>query len=282
MISPQRALVPVVRVFSRARQTVALFASRLPSPVQQRAASALQTLAARWPRLAGLLGIPSASSSASAVGSMVAPTDDIGTVPPSTRTSSAAHLADLRGAADYRDRVRAARALASIVDEETTGALALALKDASVEVAVEAAEALGSHRVESAVAALRAAVDNRDGYYSPLTRAASVRALGTLLPADQAMTIAAAVADVDSTVSLAAIAALADRDEFASTHALKAVLEDRAGFYLPATRQAAARGLLRLQRLDKDTCRALLENEFDATVREVLVALQASETDAPS
>jgi HEAT repeat protein len=213
---------------------------------------------------------------------MIAPIDDIGTPPRSTRTSPAAHLADLRGAPDYRDRVRAARALSSIVDEETTGALALALKDASVEVAVEVAEALGSHRVESAIAALRAAVDNRDAYYSALTRAASVRALGTLLPADQAMTIAAAVADVDSTVSLAAIAALADRDEPASTHALKAVLEDRAGFYLPATRQAAARGLLRLRRLDESTCRALLENEFDATVREVLVALQASAMNAPS
>jgi HEAT repeat protein len=281
MISPQRALFPVVRVLTGARQTLALLVSRLPSPVQQRAASALQTLAARWPRLAGLLGVSAAPAGAPPTGSRITATNDGNGASTSTRTR-AMSLADLRSASDYRDRVRAAHALASVVDEETTGALALALRDTSAEVAIEAAEALGSHRVESAISALRAALDNRDGYYSPMTRATSVRALGTLLPADQAMTLAAAVADVDSTVSLAAIAALADRDEAASTHALKAVLEDRAGFYLPATRQAAARGLLRLRRLDEDTCRGLLESEFDATVREILVALQAGATTAPS
>jgi len=141
---------------------------------------------------------------------------------------------------------------------------------------VEAVEALGHHHAPGAILALRAALDNRDGYFSPVTRAACARSLGALLPPDQGSPIAAAVADVDSTVSLAAIAALADRDEATSTAALMGVLEDRAGFYLPFTRQAAARALLRLRRWDEGRLRALLESEADATVRETLVALQAA------
>jgi HEAT repeat protein len=161
-------------------------------------------------------------------------------------------------------------------DDEAILALTAALRDTSAEVAVEAAEALGKHRRHGAISALRAALDNTDGYYSPMTRAASVRSLGALLPSDQAAVIATAVTDVDPLVSLAAIAALAERDEAASRNALEVVLENRAGFYLPLTRQAAARALLQLRRWDDDKYRAWLDNEADVTVREALVALRAS------
>lgn len=266
MISTERALLPAVRVLSGARQALRLLVLRLPRPVQHRAASALQTLATRWPRLAGLLGM--------APDGAVQTTHEADGLVESAR-ARATHLADLQSSANFLDRARAARALGSVEDEETTATLAMALRDASVEVAVQAAEALANHHGPAAIAALRAALDNRDGYYNAITRAACVRSLGMLLPPEQAMPIAAAVAEVDPTVSLAAIAALADRDEAASTHALTAVLEDRAGFYLPLTRQAAARALLRLRRWDERRCGRLLESESDVTVREALVALKA-------
>jgi HEAT repeat protein len=275
MISTQRARLPVVRILSRTRHVLGLLVSRLPVPVQERATSALQALAARWPRLAGLLGLATATRGAREVDRRVAASDEVNGVVASAQ-ARAASLEALRSAADLVDRIRAARTLASIRDEETTAALAAALRDASAEVAVEAAEALGKHRGPGATRALRAALDNSDGYYSPMTRAASVRALGAILPADEAALIANAVTNVDPMVSLAAIAALAERDEPASRDALATVLENRAGFYLPLTRQAAARALLQLRRWDEEKYRTLLENEADATVRESLVALRAS------
>jgi len=273
MISAERALLsPAVRVLSRARQVLRLVVLRLPSPVQRSAASALQTLATRWPRLAGLHGL----ATPDLVDAETSDAADTSIESGESERARTACLADLRGNASFLDRARAARALAFIEDAETTAALAAALRDTSAEVAVEAAEALANHRGQGAILALQTALDNRDGYYSPITRAASVRSLGVHLPWEQATTIAAAVADVDPTVSLAAIAALADRDEASSTHALTAVLEDRAGFYVPLTRQAAARALLRLRRWDERRCGRLLENESDVTVRDALLALRAN------
>jgi HEAT repeat protein len=265
----------MVRVVSGARQILRLLVSRLPSRVQSRGASAVQALARRWPRFAEIIGIATETRDAAPTARTVVTTDEVEGPSKLARTRTAS-LEALRGAADFVDRVGAARALAFTQDEETTAALAMALRDASAEVAVEAAEALGSHRGPSAVAALRAVLDNRDGYYSPVTRAASVRSLGALLPSGQATPIAGAVTDVDPVVSLAAIAALADRDEPASMDALSGVLENRAGYYLPLTRQAAARALLRLRRWDEERYRDLMENEADDDVRETLVALRAS------
>lgn len=252
-----------------------MLASRLPSPVQQRATAALKTLATRWPRLAGLLGmvLTPPGRAPEAEGRFAAP-DGVNGFAESEQTR-ATSLEALRYGTDFVERIRAARILARVQDEEVTLALAAALRDTSAEVAVEAAEALGKHRGHSAISALRAALDNSDGYYSPMTRAASVRSLGALLPSDQAALIAIAVTDLDPMVSLAAIAALADRDEAASRNALETVLENRAGFYLPLTRQAAARALLQLRRWNEDKYRTLLDNEADATVREALVALRA-------
>jgi hypothetical protein len=91
-----------------------------------------------------------------------------------------------------------------------------------------------------------------------------------LLPADQASPITGALGDVDATVSLAAIATLAERDEGVSAGALMGVLEDRRGFYLPLTRQAAARALGRLHHYDRDRLRGVLASEYDDTVRDAL------------
>ena len=71
-------------------------------------------------------------------------------------------------------------------------------------------------------------------------------------------------------VSLAAIATLAERDESTSAGALMGVLEDRRGFYLPLTRQAAARALGRLHHYDRDRLRGVLAMEYDDAVRNAL------------
>ncbi len=260
-MSPQetrqsRFLVPR-GLLTPARRILDLLVKRLPPPAQRLAVSALHTAAGRWPALMRLVGIVPPTNGAAAP---IVP-DDV-----TLRET----LARLREGSDFADRARAAQALTHVHDEEATRALVAALRDASSEVAAQAAEALGHHRGEAATVALRGVLENRDGYHSAVTRASAVRALGALLPENEGSLIASAVADIDATVSLAAIAALGERDEGASAGALIGVLENRAGFYLPLTRQAAARALLRLRHCDGDRVRGLLEGESDATVRHEL------------
>lgn len=196
--------------------------------------------------------------------------------PPASSAARGDLLARLRGASDYANRARAALALAQVTDGESTAALVAALRDSSSEVAAQAAESLAHHRGAVAESALRAVLENREGYFSSETRASAVRALGMMLPTDQGTPLATAVADLDALVSLAAIAALAERDESTSAGALLGVLENRAGYYLPLTRQAAARALLRLHHWDRDRLRGVLETEYDATVREALSSLASA------
>lgn len=182
-------------------------------------------------------------------------------------------VARLRASSDYAERARAALSLGELIDPETTAALVEALRDRSTEVASQAAESLARHTGDRAREALLAVLENREGYFGAVTRASAVRALGSLLPAEHGNPIATAVGDVDALVSLAAIAALAERDEILSAGTLMNVLEDRRDFYLPLTRQAAARALLRLHNYDRTRLRDLLARESDATVREALSSL---------
>jgi HEAT repeat protein len=239
--------------------------------LQRLAGSVLREVALRWPELARLVGVAAPFVPTEPAGS---PRD----AAPSVASEQAGrsrteNLALLREGPDFGERARAAQALGRVVDDETTGALIAALRDASSEVAVRAAEALASHGGDAAIVALQGVVQNVDGYVRAETRASAVRTLGLLLPANQGTAIAAAVADADATVSLAAIAALAERDEAISANALLGVLEDQGHFYLPLTRHAAARALLHLRRYDEQRVRALLEQESDAAVRETLVSL---------
>jgi hypothetical protein len=258
-----RFLVPR-RFFTPARRILHFLVERLPAPAQELAISALHKVAGRWPALMRLIGeVPGRTRTNGAP-----PAAASDAIPdPAKRKDS---ILRLRGSGDFMDRMRAAATLAHVVDDEATAALVAALRDPSSEVASQAAEALGHHHNEAAVSALRGALENRDGFYSPETRSSAVRALGAILPEDEGGVLASAVSDVDATVSLSAIAALADRDEGASARALLGVLEDRAGFYLPLTRVAAARALHRLQHCDRDRVRWLLEGESDAGVREEL------------
>jgi hypothetical protein len=286
--APQSRLLAVRGLLvTPARRAMKLLFARIPPAQQQLATSALHAAAARWPQLSRLLGFLPASPG----GPIAAPASTFrdakadeapptlaqpprtSTPPQPSHASHRPHLAQLRDASDYAERARAALALAKTVDAETTSALVAALRDPSSEVAAQAAEALGHHPGDQATAALQGVLENRDGFFNPMTRAAAVRALGLLLPTNHGLPVVSAVADVDALVSLAAIAALAERDENASADALMRVLENRAGFYLPLTRQAAARALTRLQNYEPDRLRRLLETEYDSAVREALASL---------
>jgi hypothetical protein len=268
-------------LFTPARRALRLLLGRLPAPAQRLGAAALQAAAARWPLLSRLLGMvppaaphidarPPVASVASAPAKTVAQAP----APPNPESSGRGeHLARLREAGDYGERARAVLALAGMTDPETTAALVSALRDRSAEVAVQAAEALAHHPGDVATSALRRVLENQDGYFSPPVRASAVRSLGALLPANDAAPVQGALGDVEAIVSLAAIATLAERDESASAGALMGLLEDRRGFYLPLTRQAAARALGRLHHYDRDRLRSIVAAEYDDVVRDALSSL---------
>ncbi len=274
-------------LFTPARRALRLLLGRLPAPAQRLGAAALQAAAARWPLLSRLLGmVPPAATTVDAErrdapvpAKAAAPPNGTAPAPPTPARPSPEssgrkeHLARLRGGGDYGERARAALALAGVTDPETTAALVSALRDRSAEVAVQAAEALAHHPGDVATSALRRVLENQDGFFSPPVRASAVRSLGALLPANDAAPVQGALADVEAIVSLAAIATLAERDESASAGALMGLLEDRRGFYLPLTRQAAARALGRLHHYDRERLRDVLAAEYDDVVREALSSL---------
>ena len=278
---PRGLLASARRTLDRvAARAIARVSDLRSTRLQKVALSALREVALRWPELARLVGIvepasPPVGGKRGVNGAAPAPAGPERTTLAS-ESERGEHLARLRSGHDFAERARAAQRLAGVVDRETTAALVAALRDPSSEVAVQAAEALARHGGEVAVGALRGVVQNIDGYVRAETRAAAVRALGALLPPGEGTPIAAAASDSDATVSLAAIAALSGRDEASSSHALLAVLEDRAGYYLPLTRQAAARALAHLGRRDGSRVRALLETEADTVVRDALAALAAT------
>jgi HEAT repeat protein len=193
-------------------------------------------------------------------------------VRPTARTARQ-ELVALRSASEPSERVRAARALATIAEPDVTAALILALRDSSAEVGVEAADALQNHPGRDTIDALGTVLENRDGYFSAMTRAAAVRSLAALLPEGEDAVIAGVLSHVDAEVSLSALSALVQRAEPSGALALLGILEDSRGYYLPLVRRAAAQGLLRLRLAPPERISALLSTEVDDAVREALVRL---------
>jgi len=222
------------RMASRAPAIVQRMARHAPPIVQRLASAALSRLEQRWPTLATLLGRTP----------YVEPVTGAGHVDASPPT-----------------------------DGRPTAELIAALRDPTAEVAIQAVAALRLHPGEATVTALLGVLTNRDGYFSMAARAAAVQALGSLLPHGALSPLYAAVADVDAGVSLAAIAAIVERSEDGCAEALLTLLEDRRGYYLPPTRQAAARGLDRIRGADPSRVRALLANESDSVVHEALASV---------
>ncbi|HEX4475712.1 MAG TPA: hypothetical protein VH142_11585 [Polyangiaceae bacterium] len=236
--SSSLSLVPR-RLRSPAERAFRAIVRRVPVRVQRLAIVAVQPLIEKWPLLSQLIGATPAPA---------APRKEPGPVVDTTEAPSAA----------------------------VTAAHVAALRDPSAEVAVKAAEALRSHRTDEVRQALRDVLENRDGFFNTATRAAAARSLGAVLPRGVSRPLVDAVADLHAEVSLAAIAALVERDEPASQQALLGVLENRSDFYLPLTRGAAARGLLRLAPPDPVRVRKLLDREHDPDVRRALTSLLAA------
>lgn len=228
-----------------------------PGPLQRLTERGIERLGARMPELLELLG------------RAPAPTKPRQTAP--STASLDALLAQL-GARDFRTRLKAVQALAHHPGESSTRALIGALRDRSVEVAVDAVHVLGSSAGASAQATLREVLDNPEGYYHPLVRAAAVHALGKLGSSD-GLRIEQALRDGDAEVSIAAIAALSLAAPARASEALAGVIENADGFFLPITRLAAARGLSRLPPLPGARITQLSAAEGHAEVRDVLSTL---------
>lgn len=164
-------------------------------------------------------------------------------------------------------------------DDGASEGLGRALRDPSAEVAIAAAEALAGTANRKARRELVAAVRNSDGYHTPSVRRASLRALGRPRSEEERAIVDASLRDVDPDVCIAAaeiLGALRDRE---ATDALCRLLEDQSGFYLPATRLAAARALVLCAGLAPARVRELRRVESDSAVAAALEAAALDEGD---
>ncbi len=245
-----------------------------PLPAQRIAKRGLTALAYKFPAIADLLDATQGKK----------PRPDVRTTQrnPQPRAQTAMASSDLPAlltqlqARGWVERSSAAQALAGRVEPAAQAALIAALRDRSVEVAVNAASSLGVTGSDTARDALLQIVDNAEGFYSPMTRAAAVTALGRVLPHGAHARLRLALHDPDVEVSIAAIAALIERHDPDTATQLTHILEDDHHFFLPITRLAAARGLERMRGLPAPTARGLLERESDDAVQQVLQRMAAA------
>lgn len=232
-----------------------IFRSPWPARVQRFSTGALGFLAARFPQLAAWLrpflrstGV-ALGAAALRVGSRSPLHEPTAAVPTTNPPSPPAVvppsdlLTDLRTAFDWQVRAKAAAALSLSTADGVVGALADALHDSSVEVAIAAVDALGRRRESTVSTALLGVVRNESGSFHPLTRAAAVGALAARLGDDELDPVLGAVRDVEAEVSLAAIAAIGERRPEVVTAHLLPIVEDRTGFFLPLVVSAARSAL---------------------------------------
>ena len=132
---------------------------------------------------------------------------------------------------------------------------------------------MGGWPARRAVAPLRETYENLDGFFHPAVRGAALQALATLLPAGAGAVFAEAAADADVEVSLVAIRALVARKDPEAIEVLLAVVENLSGFYVHATRLAAAQGLRELGVTGTSILGELCNTEANAEIREALTPL---------
>jgi HEAT repeat protein len=240
-----------------------------PKPLQRLTARGLERLTARIPELADLLGqTPAVFRPGRTPAPGQTPAAKTRQAPPSS--GSLDELIGQLDARDFRARLKAVQALAHHPSERSAQALIGALRDRSVEVAVDAVHSLASIAGSEARATLREVLENPEGFYHPLVRAAAVHALGKLALGADAARIVQALSDADAEVSIAAIAALVVGAPEQASGALLRVVANPEGFFLPVTRLAAARGLERLPPVGIEQLASLLDAETDAEVAESL------------
>jgi HEAT repeat protein len=163
-------------------------------------------------------------------------------------------------------------ALPSSLDPARFQAHVASLRNPSAEIAVRAALSLRAFGPPAADP-LREVLANLDGFCHPTVRAAAVQALGGLVPLKEGALFAEAAADPDVEVSLAAINALVARKDPLAVEVLLTVVENPSGFYVQATRLAAARGLRQLGVTGTSILGELCNTEANAEIREALAPL---------
>jgi len=255
MLGENRVKLAVVPLLVPLRKVVdVLRGLPLPRPLQRLTERGLARLAERIPQLGELLDGKR----------RVAPRS----VPPASAPllELIAQLASL----DYRVRLRAVQALVHHREPAASEALAGALRDLSVEVAIAAVSSLQIVSGVKARGTLHAVLENEHDYYHPLVRAAAVHGLGSLLSEAQCAPIIKALRDREAEVSIAAISALGASAPRRAGELLLQVIENQDGFFLPITRLAAARGLERLSSLPKGSLLRVSDAESDPQLREIL------------
>lgn len=181
-------------------------------------------------------------------------------------------LADLETAEAWEVRVSAATGLGDFHGDVVLDALVSAVRDPSAEVAIAAIGALARQPGARASADLVEVLRDAAGYISPYTRAAAVCAIGRHGGSAVVPLLLETVHDADAEVSIAAIGTLCELAPAEALPKLRTLLEDRSGYFLPAVRVATASALVRARVLDDALLAALLEEETDDAVREVLRA----------
>lgn len=244
---------------------------KVGSQVQRLGERAFNRLLQRWPSIADLVADPASAirrrkrvpkASASATNGSREPLDE---------QELEALVVQLIAAPDWQSRASAAEALAHLDGDGVLAALIRALRDASVEVAIAAVDALARRQDRTSNDALRAVLENKDAYFSPVTRVAALSALGRTLGDDELAPVMRCVRDLDAEVSIAAIAVVADRKRTTASEHLLPVLQDTSGYFLPLVRLAAANALVRAGALTPELAQQLLDGEeASSAVRRVL------------
>jgi HEAT repeat protein len=247
-----------------------------PAPLQRLTTRGLSKLKERLPGLAELLDgfVPPSAARAPAP-----PVIQHADAPKPPEPALIEGLVGLLSAPDYQRRLKAAGALGLLHQPAALDPLIGALRDRSVEVACAAASAIAATGGERAQDALLTVLANADGFYHTLTRAAATYGLGHSAlrgapPRYVRARLEQALRDRDAEVSIAAIGALSERYRDTAGDALREVLENRDGFFLPATRLAAARAFGRLGPHTNALLDELCAREGDDAVRSVLTGLR--------
>lgn len=171
----------------------------------------------------------------------------------------------------WQARVVAATALGELRGDRVVDALVRAVRDPSSEVAVAAVEALACQPDPRAAADLREVLRETAGFIGPFTRAAAVDAIVRCQGLTALPLLLDTFHDNDAEVSMAAIIAAAKLAPKESASRLRALLEDRSGYYLSVVRITTAKALERAGELEVERAQRLLATETNEGVRAVLV-----------
>jgi hypothetical protein len=189
---------------------------------------------------------------------------------PITATTLGDLLAQLQAARSWQSKVQLLAALRDFPESTARAAVVAALRDTSVEVSSAAISTLGAYDDDASRASLREVLDDPQAFFHPLSRTAALLALASSRSEGEGARVRAALRDPAAEVSLAAIDVLAARATAEDVQALLEVARDSGGYFLPAVRVHAWKGLERANAVTLELSRAQLVVEEASEVRAYL------------